>query len=195
MKKILLIDNYDSFTNNFLSLFPNGTLDIIKNEKVTCEIANKYNGVIIGPGPGDPRNKEYFGNNLDIILNYKKPILGVCLGFQGIFSAFGGNLITCKKPIHGKTSKLKVYKKENDIFSNIEAFPEVMRYHSIMLDPKTLPDCLEITAIVENKCPHNGIEIQGIKHKTKPIYAVQFHPESFATHCGKELATNFLNIL
>lgn len=204
--KLLLIDNYDSFTYNLLHLFSqinDAEVVVARNDMVKLnDIKNKkYDGVIIGPGPGSPANGEYFGNNMKIIKVYGGqglPILGVCLGFQGIALAYGGSLKQAKLPQHGKTSKITIHD-DGDLLKNIPQQTEVMRYHSLMIDcKKPFPGDLLITAEVDEKTDTviaNGREIMAIKHKSLPIYGVQFHPESFATELGDRIAKNFVDII
>jgi len=193
--KILIIDNYDSFTYNLYQyvgeIFTRqGTkfvLDVIRNDAKTVQEIKKrgYDKIIISPGPGDPGNKAYFGICADVITNLGKkiPILGVCLGMQGIAYCFGGKIIRAKVPMHGKTSIIKHNVK--GIFAGLPQKLEVMRYHSLIAEKETLPKILEITA------ESNG-EIMGLRHKIYPIEGIQFHPESFATEGGKKILTNFL---
>lgn len=195
--KILIIDNYDSFTYNLYQyigeiLIDKGkefTLDVVRNDAITVkEIKDKvYKKIIISPGPGDPGNSAYFGVCADVLTKLGKqiPILGVCLGMQGIAYYFGGKIIRAKKPMHGKTSIIEHDKK--GVFSNLPQNLEVMRYHSLIADKETLPECFKITAVSEDTK-----EIMGLRHKKYPIEGVQFHPESFATEGGKKILENFL---
>lgn len=195
--KILIIDNYDSFTFNlyqyigeiFVNKNLNFVLDVIRNDSTSIkEIEErKYEKIIISPGPGSPEDPKYFGVCADVLtkLGKKIPILGVCLGMQGMAYYFGGKVIKAKKPMHGKTSLIK-----HDglgIFTGLPQDIEVMRYHSLVADPKSLPKNLKITAISKD----TG-EIMGLRHKIYPIEGIQFHPESFATEGGKIILTNFL---
>ena len=193
--KILIIDNYDSFTYNLYQyvgeIFTRqGTkfvLDVIRNDAKTVQEIKKrgYDKIIISPGPGDPGNKAYFGICADVITNLGKkiPILGVCLGMQGIAYCFGGKIIRAKVPMHGKTSIIKHNVK--GIFAGLPQKLEVMRYHSLIAEKETLPKILEITA------ESNG-EIMGLRHKIYPIEGIQFHPESFATEAGRKMLENFI---
>ena len=195
--KILIIDNYDSFTFNLYQyigeiLTNNGnsfTLDVVRNKDITLkEIKDKeYARIVISPGPGDPSNSSYFGVCADVItkLGKKTPILGVCLGMQGMAYYFGGRVVRAKQPMHGKTSVIE--HDEQGVFTGLPQNLEVMRYHSLVAEKKTLPKCLKITA--QSKDTN---EIMGLRHTTYPIEGIQFHPESFATEGGKEILTNFL---
>ena len=186
--KILLIDNYDSFTFNlyhYLSSL-NTNVEVFRNDKITEKeiIKNKYNKIVISPGPGNPNQS---GNCLKIVkkLHKKIPILGVCLGHQIIGQVFGSKIIQAKKLMHGKTSKIKSNK--IGILKNIPTKFEATRYHSLIIDKKTLPKSLEITAETED-----GI-IMGIQHKKYNVHGVQFHPESIKTPIGLKILKNFIN--
>jgi anthranilate synthase/aminodeoxychorismate synthase-like glutamine amidotransferase len=197
--KVLIIDNYDSFTFNLYQDVAkivedntsNGIVDVIRNDAQTLEqiTAKNYDRIIISPGPGSPDDPAYFGICGDVIkeLGAKTPILGVCLGMQGIAYCFGGNIVRATTPMHGRTSKIS--HNEKDIFEGIPQELEVMRYHSLIVEEGTLPEELEITArdIATN-------EIMALRHKEFPIQGVQFHPESFASEGGEQLIKNFLDI-
>ena len=186
--KIILIDNYDSFTFNLYHYVSSlgVTVDVIRNDEITHKqiIKNKYDKIIISPGPGNPNQS---GNCIKIVKAlYKKiPILGVCLGHQIIGQVFGSNIIQANKLMHGKTSTIK--SKKIGILKNLPAKFEATRYHSLIIDKKTLSDQLEITA--ETK---DGI-IMGIMHKKYNIHGVQFHPESIKTIIGIKILKNFIN--
>ncbi len=196
--KVLIIDNYDSFTFNLYQyvgevLKAKGsyfTLDVFRNDEISLdEIRNSnYDKIIISPGPGDPSDQTYFGVCAEVLINLGKtiPILGVCLGMQGIAYYFGGKVVKAKVPMHGKTSSIK--HDEKGVFKNIPQGIDVMRYHSLIADEKFLPDCLKISA----SSIDTG-EIMGLRHKEYPIEGIQFHPESFATETGKQILSNFLN--
>ena len=186
--KILLIDNYDSFTFNlyhYLSSL-NTKVDVVRNDKITSkDIVNKrYNKIVISPGPGNPNQS---GNCLDIIKNLHKdiPFLGVCLGHQIIGQVFGSKIIQAKKLMHGKTSKIK--SKKIGILKNLPNTFEATRYHSLIIDKKSLSSDLEITAET-----NDGL-IMGIQHKKFNIHGVQFHPESIKTKLGIKILKNFIN--
>jgi len=195
--KVLIIDNYDSFTFNLYQYVgellqqntKQFTVNVYRNDEITAqEIKNKeYDRIIISPGPGDPSDKAYFGICAEVITELGKeiPVLGVCLGMQGISYYFGGKIVRAKQPMHGKTSKIT--HDEKGIFQNVPQSLEVMRYHSLIADKKSLPDSLAITAMSQDTD-----EIMGLRHKIYPIEGIQFHPESFATEGGKILLRNFL---
>ncbi len=185
--KIILIDNYDSFTFNlyhYLSTYSH--VDVIRNDKIdSAEIVKKkYNKIVISPGPGNPNQA---GNCLKIVKKlYKQiPILGVCLGHQIIGQVFGSKIIQAKNLVHGKTSK--IISKKKGILKNLPKTFEATRYHSLIVDKKTLSKDLSITA--ETK---NGI-IMGIQHKNYNVHGVQFHPESIKTKYGLKILKNFVN--
>ena len=189
MKKIILIDNYDSFTFNLyhylssLKVF----VDVIRNDKITPNeiLKRRYNKIVISPGPGNPNQS---GNCLKIVKSlYKKiPILGVCLGHQIIGQVFGSKIIQARKLMHGKTSKITT--KKNGILKNLPKTFEATRYHSLIIDKKSLSNDLEITA--ETK---DGL-IMGVQHKKYDVHGVQFHPESIKTKLGMKILKNFIRI-
>jgi anthranilate synthase component 2 len=197
--KVLLIDNYDSFTYNlyqYVGEILSGslkefTLDVIRNDESTIEeiVSKKYDRIIISPGPGDPKDKEYFGvcSEVILILGKKTPVLGVCLGMQGIAHYFGGRVVRAFVPKHGKTDKISHDSK--GVFQNLPQDIDVMRYHSLIAEESSLPDCLEITARVNSDLAK---EIMGLRQKSYPIEGIQFHPESFATEGGMKMIENFI---
>ncbi len=166
------------------------SLDVFKNDQITLsEIKKKkYDKIIISPGPGDPSDEAYFGVCKDVIKKMDKrvPILGVCLGMQGIAYIFGGKIVKAKIPMHGKGSTITHNAK--GLFENLPQDIEVMRYHSLVVEKKSLPKCLEVTSITKD----SQKEIMGLRHRIYPIEGVQFHPESFATEGGKLILENFL---
>ena len=186
--KILLIDNYDSFTFNLYHYVSSlgVKVDVVRNDKITHTqiLKIKYDKIIISPGPGNPNQS---GNCIKIVkaLYRKIPILGVCLGHQIIGQVFGSNIIQANKLMHGKTSTIK--SKQIGILKKLPSKFEATRYHSLIVDKKTLSDQLEITA--ETK---DGI-IMGIMHKKYNIHGVQFHPESIKTILGIKILKNFIN--
>lgn len=207
--KVYIIDNYDSFTYNLYqfvgevlasekSLGNIENLDIVvkRNNEVSLDTiaAEKPDRIIISPGPGSPDDEAYFGVCAQVIehLGQSIPLLGVCLGMQGIVHVFGGKVVKALLPMHGKISPIS--HKGTGIFSKIPDQLEVMRYHSLIADVQSLPECLEVTATVGDPAdsPTGEFEIMGVRHKTLPIEGIQFHPESFATEGGKELIRNFL---
>ncbi|HSW89125.1 MAG TPA: aminodeoxychorismate/anthranilate synthase component II [Candidatus Saccharimonadales bacterium] len=195
--KVLLLDNYDSFTFNLYQYAgallqeknKRFMLDVLRNDEVSIkEIQQKqYDRIIISPGPGDASDTKYFGVCSEVILTLGKtiPVLGVCLGMQGIAHYFGGKVIRAKAPMHGKTSSITHDGK--GVFQHLPQHIEVMRYHSLIVEKHSLPDCLEITAVSQDTN-----EIMGLRHKDYPIEGIQFHPESFATEGGMDIVGNFL---
>ena len=186
--KILLIDNYDSFTFNLYHYISslNIKVDVVRNDKITSKeiINNRYQKIVISPGPGNPNQS---GNCIQIVRSlYKKiPILGVCLGHQIIGQVFGSKIIQAKKLMHGKTSK--IISKRIGVLKNLPNKFEATRYHSLIIDKKTISKNLEITAETEDG------SIMAIQHKKYNIHGVQFHPESIKTPEGMKLLKNFLN--
>ena len=185
--KILLIDNYDSFTYNlfhYISRFKKN-IDVVRNDKINSKLIfkKKYNKIVISPGPGNPSQS---GNCLKIVkeVHKKIPILGVCLGHQIIGQVFGGKIIGAKNLMHGKTSKIKHNKR--GLFKNIQINFQATRYHSLIVERKTLPKELLITAETKNKT------IMGLMHKDYNIHGFQFHPESISTKVGINLIKNFI---
>ena len=192
----LVIDNYDSFTYNLVQyvgeLSSEYTLakDIVvkRNDEITLDEINKLNprAILLSPGPGNP---DQSGICLPILKNISKkiPTLGVCLGHQALAQAFGGKIIVGKELMHGKTSK--IYHNKKDLFENILSPFIATRYHSLIVDPLTLPTCFDITAQLEDST------IMGLAHKKyKHIQGVQFHPESVLTQYGHKLISNFLKL-
>ncbi|KKW47915.1 MAG: Glutamine amidotransferase of anthranilate synthase [Candidatus Kaiserbacteria bacterium GW2011_GWA2_58_9] len=197
--KALILDNYDSFTYNLYQyageiLAAEGkpfTLDVVRNDALTLnEIKKrKYDRIIVSPGPGDPADKAYFGVCAEVIteLGKKTPVLGVCLGMQGMAHYFGGRVVRAEKPMHGKTSTITHDWK--GVFAGLPQHLEVMRYHSLVAEEKSLPASLVVTSRSED-----SREIMGLRHVEYPIEGIQFHPESFATQGGKEMLKNFLRV-
>ncbi len=189
--KFLIIDNYDSFVYNLAQRL--GELgvasDVIRNDQLTIDqIKNgNYNAIIISPGPGTPDDKRYFGVCKQVIeeLGPTTPILGVCLGHQGIISCFGGKVVNAGNVRHGKTSQVKHY--DDSMFSGIKNPFRATRYHSLVGEKTVIPDSLKITAIAED----DG-EIMGVSHKKYLIEGVQFHPESIMTDEGTKILGNFI---
>ncbi|MBD3263549.1 MAG: anthranilate/aminodeoxychorismate synthase component II [Candidatus Omnitrophica bacterium] len=187
--KILVIDNYDSFTYNLVQYLQELGVETVcyRNDKLTLSDAAKMriNRIVISPGPGRPKDA---GISCSLIEKfYKKiPILGVCLGHQCIGSLFGAKIIKASEIMHGKISQ--VYHNRKDIFKGIKNPFEATRYHSLVIDKKTLPSNMELTAWTKEEV------IMGVKEKKYPLFGVQFHPESIMTHEGKKLLKNFLNI-
>ena len=189
---LLMIDNYDSFTYNLVQYFGElGTeVKVYRNDEISVEEVGVLapSHIVISPGPCTPNEA---GVSVDTIKQYagKIPILGVCLGHQSIGQAFGGKVIRAKQVMHGKTSN--IFHKNQGVFTNLPSPFEATRYHSLVLEQETLPECLEVTAWTEG--PDGNIdEIMGIRHKQLEIEGVQFHPESILTQHGHQMLENFL---
>ena len=186
---LLMIDNYDSFTYNLVQYF--GELEqevkVFRNDKITIQEAENLNPkyLVISPGPCSPKEA---GISIDIIKHFKEkiPILGVCLGHQAIAEAFGAKIVKARKPMHGKISNIE--HDSNFIFKGIKNDLPVTRYHSLIIEPKSLPK-----EMIVNARTSNGT-IMGIQHATFNITGVQFHPESIMTVEGKKMLSNFLKI-
>lgn len=213
---ILIIDNYDSFTYNLYQMIgeiaqsqqsqsnlEHYNIQVVRNDEMSLSQIKQQqpDRIILSPGPGNPEDDAYFGIGKQVIneLGSQIPILGVCLGMQGIVSAFGGRIKASKLPMHGKISAIT--HNGQSIFSDLPHQLDMMRYHSLQADISTLPECLEVTAIVgelsqdefktqvDKAC---DVEIMAIRHKNQPIHGVQFHPESFASEAGRDLIRSFL---
>jgi anthranilate synthase component 2 len=194
--KVLIIDNFDSFTYNLYQLVGEilsermkvFEIDVVRNNALAVsEIeSRRYDRIIISPGPGSPSDERYFGVCGPVLKTVSKtvPTLGVCLGMQGIAHVYGGKVVRAKKPMHGKASALAHDGK--GVFKGLPQKIEVMRYHSLVVS--RLPKTLEVSARASGK---NG-DIMGLRHKDYPIEGIQFHPESFATEGGKQVLSNFL---
>ena len=189
--KFLIIDNYDSFVYNIAQYLGELSVDcdVIRNDKITLEqIKQKnYDAIIISPGPGTPTDKKYFGICNDVIKDIGPitPILGVCLGHQGIIHAFGGKVTNAGCVRHGKTSP--VDHTNSELFKDVRNPFRATRYHSLVGDKTIIPDILEVTATAAD----DG-EVMAVRHKEYLIEGVQFHPESIMTEDGKKILANFI---
>ncbi|MCM8806189.1 MAG: aminodeoxychorismate/anthranilate synthase component II [Candidatus Omnitrophica bacterium] len=187
MQTILMIDNYDSFTYNLVQYFGDLGCKVIvfRNDRITIGkiLKQKFDKIVISPGPGRPENA---GISVELIKTFegKKPVLGVCLGHQCIGYLYGGKIVGAKFLMHGKTSL--IYHRGEHIFKDIPNPFSATRYHSLVIEKKSIPSVLEITAWSDDG------EIMGVKHKNYDIYGVQFHPESVLTNYGKKILENFL---
>ena len=183
--KILLLDNYDSFTYNVYQLMSElgAAVEVVRNDKISVDDVKNFSAVIISPGPGVPSDA---GISEQIISELKGelPILGICLGHQAIGEVFGGKIVRAKEIVHGKTSKL--IHNGAGIYRGLAQGVEVGRYHSLIIERETLPDCLEVTSELDDGT------IMGVRHKVFDVEGIQFHPESILTPCGKIMMTNFL---
>jgi len=187
---LLIIDNYDSFTYNLVQYFQQlgQEVRVARNDEITLseidELAPQY--LVISPGPCTPNEA---GISMAAIAHFagKLPILGVCLGHQAIAQVFGGEVVLAHRVMHGKTSLIE--HRNVGLFSSLANPLRVTRYHSLVVEPQTLPSCFEITATVESA---QGLEIMAMRHKSLAIESVQFHPESVLTEGGLELLANFI---
>jgi anthranilate synthase component 2 len=189
---ILMVDNYDSFTYNVVQYLAelNADVQVYRNDKITIAEIEKLapEKIVISPGPCTPNEA---GISVAIIKHFsgKIPILGICLGHQSIGQAFGGEIIRAKQVMHGKTSM--IYHNNTGVFANLTNPYEATRYHSLVINQDSLPDCLEVTAWTQH---NDGTldEIMGVRHKELAVEGVQFHPESILTQHGHDLLENFL---
>jgi anthranilate synthase/aminodeoxychorismate synthase-like glutamine amidotransferase len=187
---VLVIDNYDSFTYNLVQYLGElgATVVVRRNDEATLEQlrALPHSRVVISPGPGRP---EQAGVSLDVIREFgaRMPVLGVCLGHQAIGLAFGGDVIRAPLPIHGKTSTVE--HNSSGVFAGLGGSFQAGRYHSLVVDEKTMPKDLEVTA----RTKEDGL-VMGVRHRTLPIHGVQFHPESVLTNEGRRILRNFLEM-
>ncbi len=188
--KILIIDNYDSFTYNLFQYVAELTgivPEVFYNDTISWEqfASLQPDAVIISPGPGNPTKQQDFGISKEIILRTTVPLLGVCLGHQGIAAAFGGKITHAPEVMHGRTSK--IFHVGTELFTTLPQGFEAVRYHSLMVSEKDFPQSLVKTAWT-----NEGV-IMGLKHVNRPLYGIQFHPESVGTVSGKKLLENFLD--
>jgi len=187
IKKVLVIDNYDSFTYNLVHYLKDLNVEVTvkRNDKLTLKDVEPYNLLLLSPGPGLPKDA---GLLMEIIKKYAptKKILGVCLGQQAIAEVFGGELRNLEQVYHGVSSKITQLNNDDVLYKDVPKVLEVGRYHSWVV-AKNVPDCLEVTSVDENG------EIMSLKHKTYDVRAVQYHPESILTPLGKQLLKNWIN--
>ena len=188
----VILDNYDSFTYNLYQYFAElgQSPRVFRNDEIGLAdlIQLAPERIIISPGPGNPACPKYFGVCHEAILHFapRVPILGICLGHQGIVQAFGGRIVRAPQVMHGKVSS--VFHDSDPIFAEVPERFEAMRYHSLIADPKALPTCFQVIATTEERV------IMGVRHREYPLYGLQFHPESVGTPDGKQIIANFLRI-
>ena len=187
MKKIIVIDNYDSFTYNLVHYLENLNCEVtvFRNDEFDIEELQKFDKILLSPGPGLP---DEAGLLKEVIKTYSatKSILGVCLGQQAIAEVFGGSLINLEKVYHGVATNIKIQVQDEPLFKGLESEIEVGRYHSWVVNPTDIPEILEITSLDENG------QIMSLRHKTFDVRAVQFHPESILTPLGKKILENWV---
>ncbi|EPG74172.1 anthranilate synthase component II [Leptospira fainei serovar Hurstbridge str. BUT 6] len=194
--KVLLVDHYDSFTYNLFQylgelledeLDSRFRLDVFRHDEIEFSKIEtmKYDRIVLSPGPGTPKDPKYFGVSAEILLKLDEriPILGVCLGMQGMAFVAGASVVPASVPMHGKVSAITHDGK--GVFTDLPKDLNVMRYHSLVVDPSGLSDEWILTAFC-------GKELMGIRHKRRPLEGIQFHPESFATEGGRRMLSNFL---
>jgi anthranilate synthase component 2 len=190
---LLMLDNYDSFTYNIVQYFGelNQDVTVIRNDQVTIEQIEAWQPkyIVIGPGPCSPNEA---GISLQAIEHFagKIPLLGVCLGHQAIGQAFGGDVVRAREVMHGRLSAM--HHANVGIFKDLNNPYQATRYHSLVVDKNTLPDCLEVTAWTQT-ADNQLDEIMGLRHKTLPVQGVQFHPESILSEHGHQLLKNFID--
>lgn len=186
---ILLIDNRDSFVYNVKALIEQcnvaDRVDVVPNDKIDFGRLNNYSGIVLSPGPGIPSEAADMPKLIDICENTHS-ILGICLGHQAIAEHFGAKLHNLPHPLHGKQGKLKVVKPEDILLRGLSCCETIGHYHSWVVAWEELPECIEVTAT------DNENNIMSFSHKSKPLYGLQFHPESFMTSCGKTIVQNWL---
>jgi anthranilate synthase component 2 len=186
--KLLVIDNYDSFTYNLVQYLAElgADVEVVRNDAEPLEamVARRPAGVVISPGPGRPEDAGVTVPAVPAFGEHGVPVLGVCLGHQGIGAAFGGRVVRARTLMHGKTSK--IHHDGRGVFAGLPDGFEATRYHSLVVEGSTLPSCLEVGAHTDDG------EIMGLRHRELPIHGVQFHPESILTAEGKHLLGNFL---
>jgi len=191
---LVMIDNYDSFTYNVVQYLCElgAEVRVVRNDEASVADIRKLNPthLVISPGPCSPNEA---GISMEAIQSFagEIPILGICLGHQSIGQVFGGKIVRAGQVMHGKTSQ--IHHQGTGVFSGLPSPYEATRYHSLVIEKQSIPDCLEVTAWTENS-DGSMEEIMGIRHKTLPIEGVQFHPESILTQYGHELLANFLRM-
>ncbi len=189
---LLMIDNYDSFTFNVVQYLSElgADVQVFRNDEVTIEQISEKDpeAIVISPGPCTPNEA---GISMEVIRSFagKVPILGICLGHQSIGQVYGGRIVKAGKVMHGKTSR--IHHQNTGLFSGLENLFVATRYHSLVIEPASLPDCLEVTAWTETDDGEIE-EIMGVRHRDLPVVGVQFHPESILTEHGHDLLENFL---
>ncbi len=190
MTKVLIIDNYDSFTYNlvhYVEAISNYEVDVFRNDEISLQEIQQYDTIILSPGPGLPKDAGII-NELIRRFSSSKKILGVCLGMQAIGEVYGGTLLNLNTVFHGVATPLKVVDKEDPLFKGLPEHFLIGRYHSWVVSTEDFPEELLITSLEENE------QIMSIRHKEHKVFGVQFHPESILTEHGKKIISNFLAI-
>ena len=190
MERILVIDNYDSFTYNLvhaLNQLTNDPVDIYRNDEITPEQAGAYDRILLSPGPGIPDEAHQLKPIIEAHAG-RVPMLGVCLGLQAMAEVFGGKLENTSQVYHGVATEMEVLETEDPLYHGLPSRFKVGRYHSWVVNPDGLPDCFLITGIGEQE------EIMSLKHREMPLWGVQYHPESILTPHGDQLIRNWLNV-
>ena len=190
MRKLLVLDNYDSFTYNLVHILKQAReyeLTVARNDRISLEAVAEFDKIVLSPGPGLPSAA---GIMPGLIAQYgsKKPILGVCLGHQAIAESFGGQLKNLEKVVHGEATPTQIISTSTGVFSGLPSQFDAGRYHSWIVDKETLPDCLEILAISSDN------QIMALKHKSFDLTGLQFHPESVLTEFGPDILRNWINL-
>ena len=189
MKKILVIDNYDSFVHNAVQLLRESSepvnITIQLNDRIDFEKFGDYDGILLSPGPGIPEEAGDLMAAIGQIVRQRIPVLGICLGHQAICEVYGATITYAKKLMHGKMS-VAALDTECPVFAGIGETAEVARYHSLIAQKETIPECLQVIATTDDG------EVMGVKHKEAPTYGLQFHPESILTPKGIDMLKNFL---
>lgn len=190
MTKLLVIDNYDSFTYNLRHYFGElgAEVEVIRNDQISAEdaVVKGKDGIVISPGPGTPDDAGICMDVIRLAAEKNVPVLGVCLGHQCIGQVFGGKVIRAPHPMHGKVSR--IHRRNKGLFQEFPSPFSATRYHSLIVERESLPDCLEIMAETDDRL------IMAMQHKAKNIHGVQFHPESIASEYGHDLLKNFLKL-
>ncbi|MEO1942049.1 MAG: aminodeoxychorismate/anthranilate synthase component II [Campylobacterales bacterium] len=187
---LLMIDNYDSFTYNVVQYCweLGANLKVIRNDQLSVEeiLALKPEKIIISPGPSTPREA---GVSVEVVRKFQGPLLGICLGHQSIAFGFGGEIVEAPRVMHGKVSEIEIIDPEDPLFRGLPTKYQVTRYHSLVVAPETLPANIKVTAYSTDDSQIMALRVEG-----RPIFGVQFHPESIMTQYGKELLSNFLSL-
>lgn len=193
MKRILVIDNYDSFVYNVVQLLREAAadikLDVVRNDKIDFSCINYYDGIVLSPGPGIPSEAGQLMDAVAEIIRLRIPVLGICLGHQALASYFGGRLTNLNEPLHGHSSSIVVIDNADPILAGVLKPTVVGRYHSWVVDPDSMPSDLVVSSLDE--CGN----VMSFYNITQPVFGVQFHPESYMSNCGQKIIRNWLGLL